>query len=157
FPVPANGDQKVALTFTAVAPKEGKLVEYVYPLKTDGKAVSTLEKFSIQATVKSQHGLINVYSPSHALALKRVNDKELSVSFDKDEGVLDRDFQLFYSTGKDDIGLTALAHRPISADKGFFTLLISPKTSLGEKYSIPQDIVLVLDTSGSMRANGKME
>src|SRR5262249_33654836 len=83
--------------------------------------------------------------------------KEVSVSFDKDEGVLDRDFQLFYSTGKDDIGLTALAHRPISADKGFFTLLISPKTSLGEKYSIPQDIVLVLDTSGSMRANGKME
>src|SRR6476469_3972297 len=41
FPVPANGDQKVAVRFTAVAPKEGKLIEYVYPLKTDGKAVET--------------------------------------------------------------------------------------------------------------------
>jgi Ca-activated chloride channel family protein len=151
FPVPARGDQKVSLSFTAVAPKEGKLVEYVYPLKTDGKAVETLQKFSIQATVKSQHGLTNVYSPSHALALRRTGDREVIVSFDKDQGVLDRDFQLFYSTGKDDVGLTALTHRPISTDKGYFTLLVSPRTSLGQEYEIPQDMVLVLDTSGSMR------
>src|SRR6266498_6056792 len=38
YPVPKKGDQKVAVRFTAVAPKDGKLVEYVYPLKTDGKA-----------------------------------------------------------------------------------------------------------------------
>src|SRR5262249_56548902 len=56
----------------------------------------------------------------------------------------------------DDIGLTALTHRPISADKGFFTLLISPKFGLGEKYRVPRDLVLVLDTSGSMRGQ-KME
>jgi Ca-activated chloride channel family protein len=156
FPVPARGDQKVAFSFTAVAPKDGKIVEYVYPLKNDGKAVATLEKFSIQATVKSQHGLTNVYSPSHALSLKRNSDKEVVVTFDKNQGLLDRDFQLFYSTGKDDIGLTALTHRPISDDKGYFTLLISPKRSLAEKQRIPQDLVLVLDTSGSMRGE-KME
>src|SRR5450432_171346 len=51
FPVPAKGDQKVSLSFKAVAPKEGKLVEYVYPLKGDGKALATLEKFSITAVV----------------------------------------------------------------------------------------------------------
>jgi Ca-activated chloride channel family protein len=156
FPVPARGDQKVAFSFTAVAPREGKLVEYIYPLKNDGKAITTLEKFSIQATVRSQHGVTNVYSPSHALTLRRNGDKELVVSFDKDQGMLDRDFQLFYSTGKDDIGLTALTHRPISTDKGYFTLLISPKRSLGQKQRIPQDMVLVLDTSGSMRG-AKME
>src|SRR3954470_12567107 len=32
FPVPAKGDQKVALSFTAVANREGNLAEYVYPL-----------------------------------------------------------------------------------------------------------------------------
>src|SRR4051794_22085798 len=37
FPVPARGDQKVAVNFTAVAPREGNLVEYIYPLKTDAK------------------------------------------------------------------------------------------------------------------------
>ncbi len=156
FPVPARGDQKVAVSFSAVAPKEGKLVEYVYPLKTDGKAVETLEKFSIEATVKSQHGLTNVYSPSHALSLKRVSDREVIVSFDKDQGLLDRDFQLFYATGKDDVGLTALTHRPISTERGYFSLLVSPRMSLGAEYQIPQDMVLVLDTSGSMRGP-KME
>jgi Ca-activated chloride channel family protein len=151
FPVPPKGDQKVAVRFTAVAPKEGNLVEYLYPLKTDGKAVETLEKFSIAATIKSQHGVLNVYSPSHAVTLKRISDREVQVGFDKDQGALDRDFQLFYSTGKDDLGLTPLAHRPISTEKGFFTLLITPRHSMGEKNKLPQDMVLVMDTSGSMR------
>ena len=151
FPVPPKGDQKVAVSFSAVIPKEGKLVEYVYPLKTDGKAVQTLEKFSVTATVKSQHGVINVYSPSHPLALRRVSEKEVVVSFDRDQALLDRDFQMFYSTGKDDVGLTALTHRPISTEKGYFTMLISPSIALGEKGQIPQDMVFVMDTSGSMR------
>lgn len=151
FPVPAKGDQKLSLSYTAVAPKDGKLVEYIYPLKTDGKTLETLEKFSIEATVKSQHDVINVYSPSHALSLHRVGDKEVRVTFDKDRGALDRDFQLFYSTGKDDVGLTTLTHRPIRSEKGYLTLLISPRLSLGEHYRIPQDLVLVMDTSGSMR------
>src|SRR5262249_22757569 len=126
------------------------------PLKTDGKAVETLEKFSIQATIRSQHGVLNVYSPSHAVTLKRVNDREVQIAFDRDQGALDRDFQLFYSTGKDDIGLTAVVHRPVSADKGFFTLLITPRYSLSEQSKLPQDMVLVMDTSGSMRG-AKME
>src|SRR3954447_630012 len=67
FPVPARGDQKVALSYTAVAPREGDLVEYVYPLKTDGKATSTLEAFRIEAVIKSQHAVLNVYSPTHAI------------------------------------------------------------------------------------------
>ncbi len=70
FPIPPKGDQQVALSFTAVASKEGKLVEYVYPLKTDGKATRTLEEFSITATIKSEHHVTNVYSPTHAISLK---------------------------------------------------------------------------------------
>ena len=57
---------------------DGKLVEYIYPLKTDGKAVETLEKFSIGATIKSQHGVLNVYSPSHSITLKRINDRSVA-------------------------------------------------------------------------------
>jgi Ca-activated chloride channel family protein len=151
FPIAAHGDQKVALTYTSVADKEAKLVEYVYPLKTDGKATATLESFSITATVKSEHNITNVYSPSHSITVKRKSDKELTVSFDKDQGLLDRDFQLFYATGDKDVGLTALTHRPISKDKGYFTLLVTPKVEIPKEYQVPRDLVLVLDTSGSMR------
>ena len=151
FPVPAKGDQKLAVRFNSVAPKEEKLVEYIYPLKTDGKAIATLEKFSLDATIKSQHGVQNVYSPTHAITLKRSNDREVSVSFSRDQAALDKDFQLFYSLSDKDVALTALTHKPISGEAGYVLLLVSPKVELPKGYEVPRDTVLVLDTSGSMR------
>src|SRR5207245_4466052 len=129
---------------------------YVYPLKTDGKATATLEDFAITATLKSQHGVQNVYSPTHAITLRRQGDKEVLVSFDKKQGLLDRDFQLFYQLGDKDVGLTALAHRPVAGEHGYFLMLATPKVELKKEYQVPRDMVLVLDTSGSMRGP-KME
>src|SRR5262249_20350353 len=126
------------------------------PLKTDGKATQTLEDFSITATIQSEHAVTNVYSPTHAISLKRDNDKKVSVHFDKNQALLDKDFQLFYATGDTDLGLTALTHRPIAADKGYVTVLIPPRVELSKSYQVPRDLVLVLDTSGSMRG-AKME
>ncbi len=156
FPIPPMGDQKVALRFTSVAGKEGNLVEYIYPLKTDGKAMSTLREFSLTATIKSEHNVTNVYSPTHSISLKRDSDKEVVVTFDQNQALLDKDFQLFYAIGEKDVGLTALLHRPLSSEKGFFTLLISPRMQASKRYQVPRDLVLVLDTSGSMRGP-KME
>jgi Ca-activated chloride channel family protein len=151
FPIKAHGDQKVSLSFTSVAQKEGGLVEYIYPLKTDGKATSTLEDFSIKASLKSQHAIQNVYSPTHALDIKRVDDKSVDINFQRSQALLDKDFQLFYSLGDKDVGLTAIMHWPISTENGFFTLLIAPKLEMSKLYQIPRDMVMVLDTSGSMR------
>jgi Ca-activated chloride channel family protein len=151
FPIPPKGDQKVALSYNAVLSKEADLVEYLYPLKTDGKATATLEAFSIEATIKSQHGVQNVYSPTHAITLKRSNDQEVAVNFERNQGVLDKDFQLFYQTGAKDVGLTALTYRPIANEDGYFLLLATPKVEMSKAYEIPRDVVLVLDTSGSMR------
>ncbi len=151
FPIPAHGDEKVALSFQSIAANENGVVEYVYPLKTDGKAAATLEDFSITATIKSQNGVANVYSPTHAISLKRTNDNEVIVDFDKNQALLDKDFQLFYSTGDKDVGLTMLTHRPIAAEDGYFTMLLTPKVEISKEYDVPRDMVLVLDTSGSMR------
>jgi Ca-activated chloride channel family protein len=151
FPIPPKGDQKVTLRYNAVMEREGDLVEYVYPLKTDGKATSTLESFSITATIKSQHGVQNVYSPTHSITLQRANDREVQVNFEKNQGLLDKDFQLFYQLGDKDVGLTALTYRPVSAENGYVMLLLTPKVELSKAYEVPRDMVFVLDTSGSMR------
>jgi Ca-activated chloride channel family protein len=156
FPIPPRGDQKVALSFTSVAAKEGKLVEYVYPLKTNGKATSTLEEFSLSAVIKSKHTVSNVYSPTHSISLKRADDKEVTVTFDQNQALLDKDFQLFYATGDKDVGLTTMSYRPLSGEKGYFIWLITPRVEMPKQYQIPRDLVLVLDTSGSMRG-AKME
>ena len=151
FPILPKSDQKVALSYTAVAPRDSGVIEYSYPLKTDGKATRTLEQFAIQATIKSQHPIQNVYSPTHAIALKRPNDREAQVQFEQNQGLLDKDFQLFYATGDREVGFTTLLHRPVSSEKGYFLMLLTPRVQISADRIQPRDMVFVLDTSGSMR------
>ncbi len=151
FPVMPKSDLKVTLSYTSVAKADQGIVEYVYPLKTDGKAIRTLEKFTIDVHLKSQHSIQNIYSPTHAISTTRPNDHQAHIRFEKNEALLDRNFQLFYSADSNDVGLTTLAHRPVPGSPGFFMLLASPREELSKKQQVPRDIVLVLDTSGSMR------
>jgi Ca-activated chloride channel homolog len=153
FPVPPKGvDQKVKISFTSIAPQDNGVVEYVYPLKTDGKATKTLEDFSIKATIKSQHPVQNVYSPTHALNITRTGDKEVSMTFERSQALLDKDFTLFFSIGNKEIGITPLIHKPLTSEDGYFLFLISPQLESSKSHVIPRDLVLVLDTSGSMDA-----
>src|SRR5262245_24838298 len=151
FPVPPKGDQKIAISYTSIADSDNGLVEYVYPLRTDARAPATLEKFSLKVNLKSQHALQNIYSPSHAVTMTRPNDKEAIVGFEKDQAVLDKDFQLFYTSSAKDVGLTALTHRLNPEKDGYFMLLVSPRAERSKSQQVPRDMVFVLDTSGSMR------
>ena len=156
FPVPAHGDQKLMVKFTSLAENENDFIEYTYPLKADGKNTDKLEKFTFHATLKSQHAVQNVYSPSHNVKIKSINDKEVHVSFEAKQTVLDKDLQLFYDLGNKDIGLTVMTHRPDKDADGTFMLLVSPRAELSQSQEVPRDMVFVLDTSGSM-AGVKME
>src|SRR5262245_13603754 len=156
FPIAPKSDQKVALRYTSVANNQAGLVEYIYPLKTDGKATRTLDEFSLKATIKSQHAVQNVYSPTHAVNVKRKNDREVTIDFERNQALLDKDFQMFYAVGDKEVGLTVVAHRPLSKENGYFLLLLAPKVEMAKDYQVPRDMVLVLDTSGSM-AGPKMD
>jgi Ca-activated chloride channel family protein len=151
FPIPPHGDQKLAVSFTSIAEQQDGLVEYVYPLRTSAKSVAPLEKFKLQATLHSQHTLQNIYSPSHAINVERIDDHRASVRFEASQTVLDKDFQLFYTHGSKDVELTLLTCRPEKDGDGTFMLLISPRAELSKKHHVPRDMVFVLDTSGSMQ------
>lgn len=157
YPVPANGDQKVEVNFTSVAEKQHALVEYVYPLKTDRAAASTLEDFRLSLTLKSQQPLSGIYSPTHEVIINQVSDREAIVQFEEHGAQLDRDFKLFYTTSGQDIGLTTLEHRPLSDEDGYVMLLVSPRAELSKEQKVPRDIVFVVDTSGSMMHDQKMD
>src|SRR5262245_23763536 len=38
FPVPPKGDQKIAISYSSIATSDNGLIEYVYPLKAEGKS-----------------------------------------------------------------------------------------------------------------------
>ena len=157
FPIPAKGDQKVSLSFTSIAPKQHQLVKYTYPLKTDRNATSTLEELKLTVAIKSQQPLGSIYSPSHEIVSKRINEHEAIIEFERHAALLDRDFELFYSTSGQDIGLTTIAHRPVTDDDGYVMMLVSPRANLAEDQKVPRDIVFVIDTSGSMMHDKKIE
>jgi Ca-activated chloride channel family protein len=151
FPIAPNSEQKVSLTYSSVLQRDNGTVEYVYPLKGDNGFRQTLEDFSIEATIKSPDPIQNVFSPTHAISVSRHGEREVTVKFDKNQAILDKDFQLFYSCNPKEVGFSALSFRPVSSEKGYVMLLISPRLEAKPDEANPRDMVFVLDTSGSMR------
>ncbi|HET7114162.1 MAG TPA: VIT domain-containing protein [Pyrinomonadaceae bacterium] len=155
FPIPAHSDKKLEITYTQVVHAEGGTVSYRYPLGT-GRQSTQIGTVAGRVEVESREPLRNVYSPTHAIDVKRQNDRRSLVSFESDSGKEPQDFQLFYTISKEDFGLTLLTHREPGRD-GYFLLMISPKDDWTDQEYSAKDVVFVLDTSGSMAQEGKME
>ncbi|HXQ72060.1 MAG TPA: VIT and VWA domain-containing protein [Pyrinomonadaceae bacterium] len=153
FPIPPNSDKKLEITYTQVVRAEGGTVSYRYPLGT-GRQMVEIGSVSGRVEVESKEPLRNVYSPTHSIDVKRATDRRSLVSFES--GKEAQDFQLFYTISKEDFGLTLLTHREPGKD-GYFLLMISPKEDWADQEYSAKDVVFVVDTSGSMAEEGKME
>jgi len=155
FPIPPHSDKKLEITYTQVVRAEGGTVSYRYPLGT-GRQLTQIGSVAGRVEVESREPLRNVYSPTHAIDVKRSSDRRSVVSFETDSGKEPQDFQLFYTISKEDFGLTLLTHRE-AGKNGYFLLMISPKDDWSEQEYSAKDVVFVVDTSGSMAEEGKME
>jgi len=155
FPIPGNSEKKLELTYTQVVRAEGGTVSYRYPLGT-GHQLTQIGSVAGRIEVESKDPLRNVYSPTHAIDVKRNGDRRSLVSFESESGKEPQDFQLFYTISKEDFGLTLLTHRE-PGKQGYFLLMISPKEDWADQEYSAKDVVFVVDTSGSMAEEGKME
>ena len=155
FPIPPRSDKKLELTYTQVARAESGTVAYRYPLGT-GRQMTEIGSVAGRVELQSKEPLRNVYSPTHVIDVKHNSDSQSIVSFESERGKEPQDFQLFYTISKEDFGLTLLTHREPGRD-GYFLLMISPKTEWSEKEYTAKDVVFVVDTSGSMGEDDKME
>ena len=167
FPIPANSDKKLELTYTQVLKAESGTVSYRYPLGTgrnvympnpyDATQQHSTQKFgtvSGRVEIVGKEALRNIYSPSHQTDVKWFGETKAVISFETNNN--DNDFQLFYGLSQNDFGLSLLTYREAGKD-GYFLLMLSPKDDVAEKELVEKDIVFVLDTSGSMADEGKME
>ena len=155
FPIPPHADKKLELTYTQVLRAESGTVAYRYPLGT-GHNLVEIGTVAGRVEVEGREPLRNIYSPSHAIDVTRAKEgRAARVSFES-AGSAAQDFQLFYSISSEDFGLSLLTHREPGKD-GYFLLMISPKDNFAETEYAAKDIVFVLDTSGSMAEEGKME
>ena len=155
FPIPAHSDKKLEITYTQVVRAEGGTVSYRYPLGT-GRQLTQIGSVAGRVEVESKEPLRNIYSPTHVIDVKRNSDRHSVVSFESESGKEPQDFQLFYTISKEDFGLTLLTHRE-AGKQGYFLLMISPKDDWSDQEYSAKDVVFVVDTSGSMAEEGKME
>ena len=170
FPIPGNSDKKLELTYSQVLKAESGTVAYKYPLGT-GRNVwrqpNILEesirrpvpgqKFgtvSGRVQIAAKEALRNIYSPSHKIDVSTKTERIATVSFETSDN--DSDFQLFYGLSNEDFGMTLLTHREPGKD-GYFLLMLSPRDSVSERELVNKDVIFVLDTSGSMADEGKIE
>jgi len=155
FPIPPNSDKKLEITYTQVVRAEGGTVSYRYPLGT-GRQLAQIGTVAGRVELESKDPLRNIYSPTHNIDVKRSTDRRSLISFESESGKEPQDFQLFYTLSKDDFGLTLLTHRE-PGKQGYFLLMISPKDDWSDQEYSAKDVVFVVDTSGSMAEEGKME
>lgn len=171
FPIPPNSDKKLEMTYTEILKAESGTVAYRYPLGTGRNVWSRpapmipdinrgnmpKQQFgTISGTVEivGKEALRNIYSPTHSIEVKRKGEMTASISFETKSN--DTDFQLFYALSNGDFGMSLVTYREPGKD-GYFLMMLSPKDNISEKELVSKDIVFVLDTSGSMAEEGKME
>jgi Ca-activated chloride channel homolog len=155
FPILPYSDKKLEITYTQVVRAEGGTVAYRYPLGT-GRQLTQIGSVAGRIEVESKEPVRNVYSPTHVIDVKRNSDRQSIVSFESDSGKEPQDFQLFYTISKQDFGLTLLTHRE-AGKQGYFLMMISPKEDWSDQEYSAKDVVFVVDTSGSMSDEGKMD
>ncbi len=155
FPIPPRSDKKLEIVYTQVLKAENETVAYRYPLGV-GKNPVPIGTISGKIEIESKDGLRNIYSPSHQIDTRKIGENRAVLSFETSGKREPDDFQLFYGVTREDFGLSLLTYREPGKD-GYFLLLLSPRDQVDEREFAAKDIVFVLDTSGSMAEEGKME
>src|SRR5581483_3205758 len=150
FPIPPHTEKRVEISYSQVLKAENGLVKYVYPLSTEKFSPQPLGEVTINVELTSPQALKAIYSPTHSVAVARESDFKAKIGYEDSNVKPDRDFVLYYSVSADDIGATLLSYKPDASGDGFFLLLLAPKVNVEAQQVVAKDVILVLDTSGSM-------
>ncbi len=149
FPVPPGAERKITLNYHQLLRTDQGLTEFLYPLATAKYTSEPVEKIDIQLHIESGAEIQNLYSPTHAVEIKRPDRKHAVINYLRTNEVPGSDFRLFFDVGKGPVGTSVLTYRPQENEDGYFLLLASPQTPAATE--LPKKTVLfVLDKSGSM-------
>jgi Ca-activated chloride channel family protein len=179
FPIQPHSDKKIELSYSQILTGENGAVNYRYPLGTGWRANqflnppprpirrdgtvnptfpprTTSSRISAHIEIVSSVPLKGIYSPSHDLEIKRDSERKAKISFETSASSEQKDFQLFYNFSAQDFGASLLTYREPGKD-GYFMLIVSPQAELDDRNVAARDVIFVVDTSGSMSEDAKME
>lgn len=147
FPIPPRSERRIEIEYTHLLPADNGLIHYAYPQSTDLYTNTPLDEQSIRVEVRSNEAIRAIYSPSHRVDIFRDGNFRAVVGYEAFDVTPDQDYELYYTVSPEDIGLNLLSYKEAGQD-GFFLLLVAPAVEVDEM--IAKDVILVMDTSGSM-------
>ncbi|GAK60988.1 vault protein inter-alpha-trypsin domain protein [Candidatus Vecturithrix granuli] len=156
YPIPAHGEKRIQLEYSEVLKNDAGMVRYHYPLDTERFSSRPLQDVRVAVTLRAQAGLKSIYSPSHDVAIDRKDAHYAIISYEDARVVPDKDFILYYTMSEDAVGMNVLTYKQTQQD-GYVMVMLSPGYDNAQRDIMPKDIVFVLDTSGSMRQDNKLQ
>ncbi|WP_404305374.1 VIT domain-containing protein [Neorhodopirellula lusitana] len=87
---------------------------------------------------------------THELDIQQPSETHAVVTLKNQSTIADKDFVVEYRLAGDNSTLASLAHRESGAKNGYVMLALQPKWSVEPAEIAPREMILVLDTSGSM-------
>lgn len=152
FPVPANGEQTVSLTYDHTLESFGDRVEYVLPRSAELMLQGAPWSFAL--TIDGSRPVATVYSPTHDIGTEKRGATSVKISvgpeaFSGTPGSL----RVGWLREPLEAGMLAssfLAY-PDADGGGYFMLVAGPPALEGERDAVKREVTLVIDKSGSMR------
>ncbi len=154
FPIEPNSEKRVRIRYAELLPADNGTVAYRYPLNTEKFSSRPLENVSVSVDIRDDAPITAVFSPSHAIDVPTGPSDHVRVGWEARDVRPDRDFLLYWRPTRKDVGVSLVTYRT-GTEPGTFLLVLAPSPA-NEEAPLPKDVVLVLDTSGSM-AGAKMD
>ena len=149
FPIPPGESREVKISYEQVLTAEMGMVRYVYPLNTEQFSAQPLEQVSVRVEVTSADPVRAIYSPTHQVAITQDSETHFVAGWEASNIWPTDDFALIYTVATDQIGANLLSYVDPVSSEGFFMLLAAP--GIGSNQAVvAKDVIIVLDTSGSM-------
>lgn len=145
-------DRLTLHTRTRAEARDG-LLRLDVPLPT--AAAGRAPRLRGRLTLSADDAIRAVLSPTHAIETLRPDPRRAEVRLVAERAGADGTWTVMWAADEAPLGLRVLTHRDPDATGGWFMVLGNPSGGDGAM-PIPKDVVLALDTSGSMRGE-KME
>ncbi len=148
--VPAGKSQEMEVKYAQPLTKMAGRCDYVLPRS---ESVQNTIPWTIRLNVQAEHPISTVYSPSHQLKSQRLSANSFQVLVDEKAAAQPGAFWLSYLRDQGELSATLFTKPDESTPEadGTFLFLAGLPAQTAKGQTIPRELILALDRSGSMQ------
>lgn len=155
FPFQKDESKRLRVGYRELLTQENGAIRLLYPLNTEKFSKYALERCRVEVNLKTTKPIKTIYSPSHEVTITRIDGRRAQVVLEANNSRPTTDFELYYTVEEGATGASLLSYRAPGEDTGYFVYMVAPG-AVEQTATAGQDIVFVVDVSGSMLEEGRL-